>query len=782
MEHLFVDLDKITLATKTADACNTDELIDEDVHEKTLLTPPVKPYTVWLGFDHDDPSGTEQYLSSDLATYPKLRGWSVEHMWDGDLRQGHEALKHPRVDGASVGKLVAAMLQSWLYLGFLESAIGRKVHTSYLLRWDSLGTPFIHSGNLGYALMAWRIDCLRAELEDIPAIMENVQSNIMVVAAAIQQIVRLTQPNLLESTERRWPGFADLVFEMTPSIIRLCDAITMTKDIIYEVPGTRMMTLQTLEGRGDARNARNNRLIQRGWCTFLITQSLHVFHDSVLDWVDGLGKLNPLPGHKYCTELNCVRNNVDQQTYQTSHCESGCCCDFVRPNLADVLNVLDRGMIPVIKLRSTDPFELEIVAQDPETIGTYVAFSHVWVDGLGSTTEDGLPACQIRRLAELVDAMERESPGHFWIDSLCIPSAKSQRRIAIGLLKKVYEQATSVLFIDKAIRQTAVNAPVEDLLWNIASSPWVQRLWTYQESYLAREVVFELADNHFFRLHDDYAPSEILLPPLQIVRTSLAAHLNILRPDPTIVRSERKTNIGEVATAISWRSTSKPGDEVLAIAALLSVDSAELASLPVERRMQAFYLAVQDMPQDVLFYEGPKLREAPFRWAPASLMSRSMIGLDVTADGQNARCTAQGLYGHYRVFVLTEAVILEVGAHAYFSVQGREGEGESDGGVYSIGWEGPAHTTGRVLVFSAVIIRTFRKGNHLMPDINTVVLGIAVEFQSESPAGKYGTTCSYGGLVSVLKRGNDESNEYLAKNGMLRFPTAKWGDIDLCIT
>ena len=29
---------------------------------------------------------------------------------------------------------------------------------------------------------------------------------------------------------------------------------------------------------------------------------------------------------------------------------------------------------------------------------TYVAFSHVWVDGLGSDTERGLPSCQISAL------------------------------------------------------------------------------------------------------------------------------------------------------------------------------------------------------------------------------------------------------------------------------------------------------------------------------------------------------------------------------------------------
>jgi len=28
----------------------------------------------------------------------------------------------------------------------------------------------------------------------------------------------------------------------------------------------------------------------------------------------------------------------------------------------------------------------------------FVAFSHVWSDGLSSTTEDGLPACQVRWL------------------------------------------------------------------------------------------------------------------------------------------------------------------------------------------------------------------------------------------------------------------------------------------------------------------------------------------------------------------------------------------------
>ncbi len=37
----------------------------------------------------------------------------------------------------------------------------------------------------------------------------------------------------------------------------------------------------------------------------------------------------------------------------------------------------------------------------------YVAFSHVWADGLGNATENKLPRCQLQRLDSLAEKLEK---------------------------------------------------------------------------------------------------------------------------------------------------------------------------------------------------------------------------------------------------------------------------------------------------------------------------------------------------------------------------------------
>jgi hypothetical protein len=46
----------------------------------------------------------------------------------------------------------------------------------------------------------------------------------------------------------------------------------------------------------------------------------------------------------------------------------------------------------------------------------YVAISHVWANGQGSTTKEGLLACQIKRLVALTNQLTLGKT--FWIDAL----------------------------------------------------------------------------------------------------------------------------------------------------------------------------------------------------------------------------------------------------------------------------------------------------------------------------------------------------------------------------
>ena len=82
----------------------------------------------------------------------------------------------------------------------------------------------------------------------------------------------------------------------------------------------------------------------------------------------------------------------------------------------------------------------------------YIALSHVWADSLGSNTETGLPACQIRRLHRLAEN-RTESGAWFWIDGLCVPKQKPYQGKAIEFMYYTYQNATGVIVLDEGCRK-----------------------------------------------------------------------------------------------------------------------------------------------------------------------------------------------------------------------------------------------------------------------------------------------------------------------------------------
>ena len=750
MDHLFIALSDDIVAEETKSALMSKTLGENqiNVNSKVHAKPPVEPATKWLNFSHDDSRSEKWPLQLDLANYPKIRGWDVESWWEkGDLRRAHSSLSSEKMSAFSVGQQVAAMVQSWLYYGFLEAVLGKTVSTSYLLWHDSDGQPYLHSDGLAFAFMAWKIEIWQMDVAEVQDIYDRTYQNFEVVAAAIQQLLLWTdsgtEPGLW--TREHFPGFCEAIIALTPSINRLADVVCMVRDQIHSISGDRMVVMT---GLSDAISERQSRLVQRGWCPFLIKYCEIKLHYSVLDWLDGSQMVDTSGGHNLCDEIDCVRNNIDTSTYKPLHFTESCDCTLAAPNLQEVLDIIDAGDTPVMQVIQEPYTQLKVTRQSSKRAGTYVAISHVWVDGLGSTTEAGLPKCQLERLGDLVDKATDTKGASFWIDSLCIPSLKEQRRKSIGLLRNIYQYALKVVVIDRVIQECPENASTERLLWSVVTSPWMQRLWTYQESYLATKVLFSTANQSFLEMDQDL-PTSDLPAPSRVVRTSLVQALNTLRPDEGLSADTRQTNIGEVASAVSWRSTSKAGDEVLAIAALLKVDTRKLAEMPASERLRCFFLLVGSLPHDILFFDGPRLSE-PFRWAPRTLMSRSSILIDDTNEGQRATATQDGLRGRYLVLRFDEAVRGEDGM-SYYAFDA------TDGVFYSVFWD-PFFKNSPDVHFNGIIIRSVQGGLLLKPDLNLVVEGVAILLKE--------SIAEYVGRVTALKRQRDDR----AEQAELTFP------------
>ncbi|TBU25249.1 hypothetical protein BD311DRAFT_780443 [Dichomitus squalens] len=337
--------------------------------------------------------------------------------------------------------------------------------------------------------------------------------------------------------------------------------------------------------------------------------------------------------NKVATRTGIINLNRDPKNIP--HVAPGCTCALVKPSMDAVRTSYSEDDVPAVI------FDGNGLTVRPASKGPYVAISHVWADGLGSSTEHGLPLCQVARLDALVRKLVPD--GAFWHDGLCVPSPKTQRptwQRAISLLARIYAGADKVLVVDGGVRtQCSLAKPVEECLLRIATSGWAQRIWTLQEGVLARELYFEVADGLVDCSHFDGDASFItscLIPTLRYRRHD---------GDSKFQRrlSQRpRCSLNDLIRLMRLRSVTCPEDEPLAIAGLLGIDAAPLAEIRNgEERMRALLLEVREVPRNLFLFgwSAKRLSIPNFTWAPASLTAVYWPG----ERDDVAICTEEGL-------------------------------------------------------------------------------------------------------------------------------------------
>ncbi|TFK86429.1 hypothetical protein K466DRAFT_587253 [Polyporus arcularius HHB13444] len=331
---------------------------------------------------------------------------------------------------------------------------------------------------------------------------------------------------------------------------------------------------------------------------------------------------------------------LDLHDYAPLHRSAQCSCSFIRPPLPDVMRHLAQGRVPVLVLNG------DVLSVRDSLDGDYVAISHVWADGLGSTADVGLPACQISHITSLTRPLVPN--GAFWLDALCIPDEEVSRKRAIGLMAQTYEHAAKVLVTDGGIRtQCSLSSPKEECILRIATSGWMQRIWTLQEGMLARELYFEVSDGLIDVTHFN-GPSFHLAwacIPLLRRRPHDVSKLQYYAVSPEPPRCSYR----DIIALLRHRTTSKPRDESVAIAGLLGIDAAELVSIPDgDARMRTLLMRCGTLPRCVAVYGwfSRRLDLPNFRWAPSSITHVLWQG---DHDPNVSECTEDGLFGLYTV-------------------------------------------------------------------------------------------------------------------------------------
>ncbi len=149
---------------------------------------------------------------------------------------------------------------------------------------------------------------------------------------------------------------------------------------------------------------------------------------------------------------------MDISNYVPKHLIRTCNCVMFKPSLENVIGSLSIGKIRVVQCLSPHN---ELHCSESLRM-PYVIISHVWANVLGSTTEEGLLTCQIKRLVALTNQLTLGKI--FWIDALCVSSVKDMRKQVIWLMAKTYKDAKFVLVIEFSIQATSCFAPLEEKL------------------------------------------------------------------------------------------------------------------------------------------------------------------------------------------------------------------------------------------------------------------------------------------------------------------------------
>lgn len=573
--------------------------------------------TPWLGFDHDT---SQQFDPVFLSEYPIVRGWTTEQL---------EAI---RTQQKLPERQTLAFLQSFLFFGALESAYSCSfASVDFVVSRD--GIQFLDTSELRNFL-----ECFALSFK------EKVNRDQDLAAAAYF--------NIRETLKvfRGWSTFLQTASLFVPDI----DAAVMSEfDKVYAALNVLGETIQEsskackscLKDISPAqmasssipqygweicdRNERfyRNRLKERGWCPSLYTDIIRLGLStlqvaSVLDSGDARN-------HTNCKNQLCIASNIDLETYELQHREKDCKCSTIPLPVEHMKRILHNGKIPLINgayiMDEGAKPEDRVVQWEPGV--KFLTFSHVWSDGLGSTTEKGLPRCQMEFLwshaigvqSGMSDLCDKAL---FWIDALCIPEDDSLRKRAIGLMAEIFENSSVTIVLDSNLTEFDFQGrSAEEVMLRLALAPWNRRLWTLQEGLLSRNLFYQMSravvsSAALLAAAEDSVPTAAITFP-----TRALARFHAFDKRESF-RKETKYTLGTIVNMLHGRTSSKPSDETLAIAALVRRDPSELYSLAGEARMGAFFRLLRKVNQDILFFSRDRLAEKGLRWAPKTFLTQ----------------------------------------------------------------------------------------------------------------------------------------------------------------
>ncbi|CAG9990670.1 unnamed protein product [Clonostachys byssicola] len=483
----------------------------------------------------------EQYDGEDFYTYPERQGWGPR-----TPKKWGECFADPN------HKFIA-MVERWLLFGYLFTFFGKdKVKKTNFVDWK---------GNPPYPVLTMR-ELPRLFLTKDPVKSGSNFGLLLEIVLLNERFIRTNEGILIEEGANSEISLDQFIMEFNVEDVR-SSYISLLTSIIFEMGNETYYQLvhqrPSLSRQFIAFNIATTNMLYtefrlNGWCPADLVTIFQRFNTSCFYFL--LNMTNPQPAADHldilaveatstqtaqttpsapngsarerqvleqdqnhhsrddrplCTPQTCKARVFDDDTYKTKHATLDCSCDFVKADTSKLCEILHKASIPLIESVDPDDEHAEITFIEAQPGIKYVAISHVWSDGLGNTSENAIPRCQLQRLSRHGDYV------YFWLDTICIPPDKicgctctpikscappcsgheleAAQNISLGLMRKTYEDAEAVLVLDSWILETTCEGKshIETLL-KIFTSSWTRRLWTYQEGFLAKVLHFQFLD------------------------------------------------------------------------------------------------------------------------------------------------------------------------------------------------------------------------------------------------------------------------------------------------
>ena len=621
--------------------------------------------------------GGPDFGDEDFKDYDARHGWNFQHIQSGNLldaRTDWDTYQRGAVpldelpEGVQIhSHLLAQFLQTWLFFGLLSQALGRRVFRKHYSK-PAENAPYKH--------------CITAKSfpGDFKKQVEANKANTAWVRRL--ELALFEAANILNAI-----NYAEKDVSVANSL-RLSGNLMLSIRCLLQTIVSMGNSMLKWSIHADSFNSplKSNASLERhlvglGWCPSQVSSLQSRLGESGLYYVSRMDVGPERHRHLQCSPDNCIAYNIEEHAYSAKHTkdcsrqsgQDGAVgrhnCHFVEAPGGELLSSLKGDRFPLISVSRVDGLIKINFTRYEEGI-KYFAISHVWSDGLGNPSRNQLPACQLLALNDKVTRLacnvisEFSGTVVFWIDTICIPLLPPEsRKAAIRRLARTFSRAQAVLVLSAELESMPIPSSNEQTLLQALCSKWMTRLWTFNE-----------ATNAGCALWAQFSDGQVNVEQLRRQACEAEEHTLEFRAAKSFEFNVIETkNDPNKAFLAAWhgvidRSTSKPRDEAICLSQILGKDhvapeSEGVASLwarfkenclppilakdcvaPEGEGMRFFWACFKELPIEILWLVGPRLKDVGYRWAPQSLLrSRGARGSIPQSVQRPAIPTPRGL-------------------------------------------------------------------------------------------------------------------------------------------